>query len=187
MDVNMEHGEGGLDTTNKSGQDLMNSDPPSGPMPTTVESQPIQDGHPEPVIPGGTKTKATSASSAATGPPTRQGKERSKYNAIKHGIFSNLPFLHGESKAQFDSLLNGLREYLKPEGTLEEVLVEKLATLFGGIGAYLLRRAQSFQPLALEFSNLSRILLEWIACFGTRPALTVLSIGLSNNSKGSRG
>jgi len=66
----------------------------------------------------------------ARGPRTMQGKERSKHNAIKHGIFSNLPFLHGEAKAQFDSLLNGLREDLKPEGTLEEVLVEKLATLF---------------------------------------------------------
>jgi len=41
-----------------------------------------------------------------------QGKERSKHNAVKHGIFSNLPFLDGESKAQFDSLLNGLREDL---------------------------------------------------------------------------
>ncbi|MFI5072645.1 MAG: hypothetical protein ACHP8A_17330 [Terriglobales bacterium] len=130
MDVNMEHGEGGPDTTNNSGQDLMNSDPPSGPMPTTVESQPIQDGHPELVIPGGTKAKATSASSTATGPRTRQGKERSKYNAIKHGIFSNLPFLHGESKAQFDSLLNGLREDRKPEGTQEDLLVEILAMLF---------------------------------------------------------
>ena len=74
--------------------------------------------------------ESASVERGATGPRTPQGKERSKHNAIKHGIFSNLPFLDGESKAQFDSLLNGLREDLKPEGTLEEVLVQILAMLF---------------------------------------------------------
>lgn len=78
----------------------------------------------------GEEMASASVERTATGPRTPKGKERSKHNAIKHGIFSNLPFLDGESKAQFGSLLNGLREDLNPEGTLEEVLVEKLATLF---------------------------------------------------------
>lgn len=66
----------------------------------------------------------------ATGPRTPQGKERSKHNALTHGIFSKVALLKGESKAEFDSLLDGLRADYQPEGTLEEVLVEKLATLF---------------------------------------------------------
>jgi hypothetical protein len=37
--------------------------------------------------------------------------------------------LEGESQAEFNALLNGLRTDLQPEGTLEEVLVEKLAAL----------------------------------------------------------
>lgn len=78
----------------------------------------------------GEEIESASVERGATGPRTPQGKERSKHNALKHGIFSNLPFLRGESKAHFDSLLNGLREDLKPVGTLEEVLVEKLATIF---------------------------------------------------------
>lgn len=65
----------------------------------------------------------------ATGPRTPQGKERSKHNAIKHGIFSTVALLKGESQAEFDSLLDGLREDYEPEGTLEDILVEKLATL----------------------------------------------------------
>ena len=64
-----------------------------------------------------------------TGPRTREGKEKSKKNATKHGIFSSVIVLDGESRSEYQSLLNGLRAAYQPEGTLEEVLVEKLATL----------------------------------------------------------
>jgi hypothetical protein len=37
--------------------------------------------------------------------------------------------LQGESRAEFDSLFNILRETLQPEGALEEILVEKLAMI----------------------------------------------------------
>jgi len=63
----------------------------------------------------------------ATGPRTTQGKERSKRNALKHGIFCQVGLLKDESPAEYAALLNGLRENLQPEGTLEEILVEKLA------------------------------------------------------------
>jgi len=66
----------------------------------------------------------------ATGPRTRQGKERSKHNAVTHGIFSKVAVLKGESHADFDALLNGLRNDRQPVGPLEELLVEKLAILF---------------------------------------------------------
>jgi len=65
-----------------------------------------------------------------TGPRTQQGKERSKHNAVKHRIFSKAVVLKGESQAEYDALLNGLRNDRQPVGTLEELLVEKLATLF---------------------------------------------------------
>lgn len=64
-----------------------------------------------------------------TGPRTDQGKQRSKHNALKHGIFSKVVLLKEEPRAEFDSLLRGLRNDLKPEGTLEELLVDKLATI----------------------------------------------------------
>jgi len=65
----------------------------------------------------------------ATGPRSPQGKERSKRNAIKHGVFSGVVLLPTEFRTAFNSLHKGLWESLQPEGKLEEVLVDKLATL----------------------------------------------------------
>ena len=61
-----------------------------------------------------------------TGPRTRRGKQKSRYNALKHGIFAAL-VLKGESSVEYRRLLEGLRESCQPEGQLEEALVEKLA------------------------------------------------------------
>jgi hypothetical protein len=65
----------------------------------------------------------------STGPRTPQGKERSKFNARKHGLFSKAVLLQDESRAEYDALLNGLMENLRPHGKLERLLVENLATL----------------------------------------------------------
>jgi len=65
----------------------------------------------------------------ATGPRTQRGKQKSKRNALKHGIFSRVVLLKEEPQAEFDALLRGLRNDLKPEGTLEELLVDKLVAL----------------------------------------------------------
>jgi hypothetical protein len=65
----------------------------------------------------------------STGPRTPQGKERSKFNARKHGLFSKAVLLKDESRAEYDALLNGLMEDFCPQGKLETVLVENLAVL----------------------------------------------------------
>jgi hypothetical protein len=64
-----------------------------------------------------------------TGPRTPEGKEISKHNAVRHGIFSEVTVLPGESSDEFESLLNGLSEALRPENGLEKLLVEKLAMI----------------------------------------------------------
>ena len=69
------------------------------------------------------------SSRKATGPRTPPGKQRSKLNALKHGLLSKAVLLKDESRAEYESLLNGLRENLQPQGKLETVLVEKLAVL----------------------------------------------------------
>jgi hypothetical protein len=56
-------------------------------------------------------------------------RDKSKYNALKHGIFSDVVVLSFESKSQFESLLRGFLDDRKPVGTLEETLVSKLATI----------------------------------------------------------
>ena len=65
----------------------------------------------------------------ATGPRSKVGKERSSRNATKHGIFSDVVVLPSESRDKYQSLVSELWETLQPVGKLEEVLVEKLATL----------------------------------------------------------
>jgi hypothetical protein len=66
----------------------------------------------------------------STGPRTPQGKERSKRNSIKYGIFSSVVVLKSESQADFDALLNNLLDDRRPEGALEGILVNKLAALW---------------------------------------------------------
>ncbi len=76
-----------------------------------------------------TTISPSSVATKATGPRTPSGKKRSKYNALKHGILSGAVVLKGESRAEYDSLLKDLWETIQPEGRLEEILVEKLATI----------------------------------------------------------
>jgi hypothetical protein len=67
----------------------------------------------------------------ATGPRTVAGKRRSRRNSTKHGIFAEQSFLlQGESAAEFQALRQGLRDHYNPVGAMEEMYVEKLATLF---------------------------------------------------------
>lgn len=68
--------------------------------------------------------------SRSTGPRTERGKERSKRNSLKHGIFSKALLLEGESQREFERLLKGLCKALKPVGTLEQMLVERIAIEF---------------------------------------------------------
>ena len=64
------------------------------------------------------------------GPRTTLGKERSRRNALRHGILAPVVVLASESRAEFNCLWQGLREHYQPEGMLENTLVEKLACSF---------------------------------------------------------
>jgi hypothetical protein len=66
----------------------------------------------------------------STGPRTLIGKQRTRLNATKHGIFSSVALLDGESRDEFDSLKEGLEKYYDPRGVLEKILVNMLVILF---------------------------------------------------------
>ncbi len=53
-----------------------------------------------------------------------------RWNALKHGVLSQGAVLPTEDRAQFEELHKNLREDLKPEGALEELLVERIAICF---------------------------------------------------------
>lgn len=65
----------------------------------------------------------------ASGPRTAIGKQRSSLNAQKYGIFSRGLLVGDESSREFKLLLKSLHDDLQPEGALETVLVENLATI----------------------------------------------------------
>jgi hypothetical protein len=65
----------------------------------------------------------------ATGPRTAQGKKRARFNALRHGIFSQVIVLPGESRREYDTLVKELSEGLSPEGRLEKLIIEKMAMI----------------------------------------------------------
>ncbi len=78
-------------------------------------------------------TKPTSGQPSAhkaTGPRTHQRKKRSRFNALKHGLYSKFVPLEGEPIDEYLLLLNGLWDYWQPQGTTESVEVENLAALY---------------------------------------------------------
>lgn len=64
-----------------------------------------------------------------TGPRTEVGKKRSSENALKFGIFSRATLLPDESLSEYKSLLEDLWVTRQPVGKVEEILVEKLASI----------------------------------------------------------
>jgi hypothetical protein len=67
----------------------------------------------------------------STGPKTDAGRAQSSQNAFRHGFFSKR--VHGTAEqlaqdgADYQELLNGLREHYQPQGYFENLLVEKIA------------------------------------------------------------
>jgi polyhydroxyalkanoate synthesis regulator phasin len=74
----------------------------------------------------------------STGPRTQKGKDRSRWNALKHGLLAKqvvVPLKEGkESKAAWERLLAELREDLAPQGVLEEIMVERIAECYWRLG-----------------------------------------------------
>ena len=70
----------------------------------------------------------------STGPKTNEGKEISKYNSLKHGLLAK-EILIGVVDGQEDykkvpTLISDLVKQNKPQGAVEEMLVEKIAVCY---------------------------------------------------------
>lgn len=63
----------------------------------------------------------------STGPRTVEGKAKSASNALNHGMLSKDLLLPGEDVADWSVLLDRLMSELAPVGTLEQLLVERIA------------------------------------------------------------
>ncbi len=78
---------------------------------------------------GSNKNGPSDHNGKSTGPLTPESKDKTKFNATTHGIFSGVVILKGESRAHYESILNGLHQVFQPQGTLEDILVDKLTTI----------------------------------------------------------
>jgi hypothetical protein len=67
----------------------------------------------------------------STGPRTETGKNHSRRNARRHGVLASALLVTegpvARDRAEFYALLEGLRNDLMPDGTLEEMFTEKIA------------------------------------------------------------
>lgn len=88
--------------------------------------------------------KANKKNALKGGVKTKQGKDIVKFNALKHGLLSKATVITTgdgtESIEEYELLLNGLIEHFKPLGTMEEMLVEKIAVSY-----WRLRRANYYE------------------------------------------
>ena len=68
----------------------------------------------------------------STGPKSRRGKNNSRTNSLKHGLYSReVVVVTGYGKENIDefrSLLRDLVDHYGPVGPLEELLVDNIAT-----------------------------------------------------------
>jgi hypothetical protein len=91
----------------------------------------------------------------STGPKTAGGKDRSRWNAVKHGLLNKrLAFIDSEGNRAFVHLLASLSEDLRPQGALEEILVEKIA-----MGYWRLHVALGYE---VNFARFHEVFLESI-------------------------
>ena len=78
------------------------------------------------------------------GVKTLEGKAIVKFNALKHGLLSKEAVITigegAENPEEFNALFNDLKDQLDPGGTLEKILVEKIAVAY-----WRLRRAYRFE------------------------------------------
>lgn len=78
----------------------------------------------------------------STGPTTVEGKICSSKNAVTHGLLSKDLVVHGESPSEYEIFRKSLIDTFQPEGSIELLLVEKIASC-----AWRLRRAIQAESL----------------------------------------
>lgn len=97
------------------------------------------------------------------GVKTLEGKAVSSKNAIRHGILSNEALLPEEDSEELSYLTQGLMGDLKPQGTLEILLVERIVSSF-----WRLKRAIRIEAELIENGSLTS---QVLASFGREKAL----------------
>jgi hypothetical protein len=95
--------------------------------------------------PAENEARVSSLAGRTGGPRTPKGKTRTKLNALKHGLYSKEVLMKGDSRADFNYLLDELQNDRQPVGILEEILVEKLAVVLWLYRRFLIKQRRQFE------------------------------------------
>jgi hypothetical protein len=60
------------------------------------------------------------------GPTTTSGKEKSKFNALKHGAYATTTLLPGEDENLYEAIKNEQRSIFKPKTFIDKAMVDQL-------------------------------------------------------------
>ena len=102
-------------------------------------------------MPASDKRVAANRANAArsTGPRTPEGKEKSKFNAVRHGLTAQASVLPGEDPDQLEALSKDLMRQLEPRGMVQRLMAERIVSL-----AWKLRRvARAEEAVAREMEE----------------------------------
>jgi hypothetical protein len=86
------------------------------------------------------------------GVKTENGKEISKYNAMKHGILSKEVLLHEEDKESFIDFGAHIYAHLQPENELEAIFVDRIIS-----GMWRLKRTLSIETASMEWTKFEKM------------------------------
>jgi hypothetical protein len=64
----------------------------------------------------------------STGPKTPEGKDVSRFNAVKHGLLADAALLPEESHEDVKAVREAIHELLKPQGELETMLADRVVS-----------------------------------------------------------
>jgi hypothetical protein len=85
--------------------------------------------------------------SKSRGPRTQAGKERSRFNAVTHGMTAQSDLLPAENPDDFQAGRLGLRDSLNPRSALEAIMVDRIAR-----NAWHAERAERAAEARLDFT-----------------------------------
>jgi hypothetical protein len=84
------------------------------------------------------------------GVKTEEGKEKSKYNALKHGLLTKEVLIEGENEGSLQELAENLNSTLEPNGELELLLVDRIIS-----NMWRLRRLIAVERATIEYHRKS--------------------------------
>ena len=92
-------------------------------------------GDPLPKRPSARQVAANRANAQrSTGPTSDDGKARSSFNGLNHGLYAQTVVLPGEDIEAFDALLANLKVELKPKGRAEIGMTRRAADIWWRLG-----------------------------------------------------